>query len=55
MSQTTADMSSLRISPPGTFREPQPPSSYPIHHGSLSSSPIKTSALARRTDDDIEV
>lgn len=48
--------SHMRISPPGTLREhAQPPSSYPIQHGSFGSSPVKTSALARRVDEDIEV
>ncbi|EJT48062.1 hypothetical protein A1Q2_06170 [Trichosporon asahii var. asahii CBS 8904] len=43
-----------RISPPGTFREGVPPqSSYPIHHGNFGSSPVKTSALARRTDEEM--
>lgn len=47
--------SGARISPPGTLRESMPPSSYPIQHASFGSSPVKTSALARRVDEDIEI
>lgn len=47
---------SHRISPPGTFRDGVPPqSSYPINHnhGAFGSSPVKTSGLARRADEDM--
>ncbi|KAK1927586.1 hypothetical protein DB88DRAFT_478509 [Papiliotrema laurentii] len=48
---------SHRISPPGTLRDANiPSSSFPIqHHGnSYGSSPVKASSLARRLDEEIE-
>jgi hypothetical protein len=46
---------SHRTSPPGTLREGSLPSSFPIHHpGALGSSPVKTSALAKRLDEEME-
>ncbi|RSH94681.1 hypothetical protein EHS25_004486 [Saitozyma podzolica] len=46
---------SHRTSPPGTLREGSLPSSFPIHHpGTLGSSPVKTSALAKRLDEEME-
>ncbi|GMK55603.1 hypothetical protein CspeluHIS016_0206590 [Cutaneotrichosporon spelunceum] len=54
--QRRGSESGARTSPPGTLRECMPPSSYPIqHHASFGSSPVKTSALARRVDEDIEI
>lgn len=45
---------SHRISPPGSLRENAPPSSYPIQHNHFGSSPVKTSALANRVDEEME-
>ncbi|KAL1411643.1 hypothetical protein Q8F55_002607 [Vanrija albida] len=53
--QRRSSESGLRVSPPGTMREGPQTSSYPIQHHSFGSSPVKTSALARRIDEDIEV
>lgn len=45
----------VRVSPPGTMREERnPSSSYPIGHGGFGSSPVKTSNLARRLDEEME-
>lgn len=47
--------SHARVSPPGTMRENSNSSSFPIHHtGPLGASPVKTSALARRLDEEFE-
>jgi len=48
--------SHARVSPPGTMRESSNhSSSYPIQHpGGLGSSPVKSSALAKRLDEEME-
>jgi hypothetical protein len=49
-------LSHSRTSPPGTLREGNHTSSFPIHHpGGLGSSPVKTSALAKRLDEEMEI
>ncbi|CAD6570550.1 MAG: hypothetical protein TREMPRED_005892 [Tremellales sp. Tagirdzhanova-0007] len=45
----------VRVSPPGTMRESgHPPSSFPIGYGGFGSSPVKTSNLGRRLDEEME-
>ncbi|KAL7419554.1 hypothetical protein Q5752_005465 [Cryptotrichosporon argae] len=47
-----------RTSPPGTLRDSNHPaqsSSFPIQHAGCSSSPVKTSALANRLDEDLDM
>ncbi|KAK4685153.1 hypothetical protein P7C73_g5005, partial [Tremellales sp. Uapishka_1] len=47
-----------RVSPPGIMREGNPSSSFPIQHahhpGTFGSSPVKTSNLGRRLDEEME-
>ena len=44
----------VRVSPPGNMRaEGNPSSSFPIGHGGFGASPVKTSNLARRLDEEM--